>query len=454
MERGILSRTSGEAARMLLLAAVVCLSTLPHIQTANELMTNIALRMGVFSLIEKFVVPSMTRMVASILLNVFGVKTSFSGGSLFVFTETLPYKLNLNWNCVGWQSFVLLAFTLVTILQGSHSRGSKLKCTVIGLQGVLVVNLLRIVTSALLLLKMGYGPAIAFHDNLSLVLTLAWLVAFWIIANAFILEPKRTPEKSLVDWLRGLKLRSLLPDFILGKRGIGISMMAMILAMTALGGVAILSVRAEGGGEQTILSFEGLDAPVTVNGVSTTRILTLPEYTTLDPSARVDTYSGGFWPGWVDMWDFYLYGPLEEGCSIQGSVEYVVWLHLGSFPSGKTKYKTYVNFTIFDVDESGASTEVNTDVFSIYLKGNAKKFTFMGSSISEYSFDTGHTIRLRISIYDGYCLDYILEYDSESRHSYMDLPGMVVPERLTWLLLPLMIIHPFFVGRRRRNIKY
>ena len=97
---------------------------------------------------------------------------------------------------------------------------------------------------------------------------------------------------------------------------------------------------------------------------------------------------------------------------------------------------------------------MNTDVFSITLKGNAKKFTFTGSSISEYSFDAGHTIRLRISIYDGYCLDYILEYDSKSRHSYMDLPGMVVPERLTWLLLPLTFIHPFFVGGRRRKTGY
>ena len=95
MERGILSRTSGEAARMLLWASVVCLSMLPHIQTANELMTNIALRTGAYSLIERFIVPSMTRVVASILLNVFSVKTSFSGGSLFVFTETLPYELNL-----------------------------------------------------------------------------------------------------------------------------------------------------------------------------------------------------------------------------------------------------------------------------------------------------------------------------------------------------------------------
>lgn len=133
---------------------------------------------------------------------------------------------------------------------------------------------------------------------------------------------------------------------------------------------------------------------------------------------------------------------------------YVVWLHLGSFPSGKTAYKTYINFTIFDVDEYGASTEVNTDIFSITLKGNAKKFTFTGSSISEYSFDAGHTIRLRISIYDRYCLDYILEYDSESKHSKMDLPGMVVPERLTWMLLPLTIFHPFYMSGRRRNNEY
>ncbi len=63
MERGFLSRTSGEAVRMLLWASVVCLSMLPHIQTANELMTNIALRTGAYSLIERFMVPSMTRMV-------------------------------------------------------------------------------------------------------------------------------------------------------------------------------------------------------------------------------------------------------------------------------------------------------------------------------------------------------------------------------------------------------
>lgn len=450
MERDFLSRASSETARTLIWGAVVCLSTLPHIQAANELMTNLALRTGAYSFIERSIVPSMTRVVASILLNVFGVRTSFSGGSIFVFTETLPYELNLSWNCVGWQSLVLLTFTLATILQRGHSRGSKLKTAIIGLQGVLFVNLLRIVVSALLLLKMGYGPAIAFHDNLGLVLTLAWFMTFWIIANAYILEPKTAQERPLGEWLRGLRLSHLVPDFISGRRSMGLSMMALILATTALGGVAILSVKAEGGGEQTILSLEGLDTPVTVNGVSTSRILTLPEYTDLDPSARVDTYSGGFWPGWVDMWDFYLYEPLEENYSIQGSGGYVVWLHLGSFPSGKASYKTHINFTIFDVDEYGASTEVNTDVFPITLKGKAKKYTYTGSSIPEYVIEAGHTIRLRISIYDGFCLDYILEYDSESRHSYMDLPGMVVPEKLTWIFLPLAIIYPFVTGVRHR----
>ena len=133
---------------------------------------------------------------------------------------------------------------------------------------------------------------------------------------------------------------------------------------------------------------------------------------------------------------------------------YVVRLHLGSFPSRKSAYTTYRNFIIFDVNEYGAPTKLNIHVFPITLKGNAKKFTFTGSSISEVSFNAGHVIRLRISIYDGYCLDYILKYDSESKHSNMDLSGMGVPARLTWLLLSLTIIPPVFVSGRRRNNEY
>ena len=95
---------------------------------------------------------------------------------------------------------------------------------------------------------------------------------------------------------------------------------------------------------------------------------------------------------------------------------YVVGLHLGSFPSRKSAYTTYLNFIIF-----GAWTEVNIHVFPITLRSNIKKFTFTGSSISEYSFNAGHVIRLRISIYTCYYHGYVLECDSESRHSYLDM---------------------------------
>lgn len=437
---------------------MMALSILPLIDTVNDLLTQAALRTGIYHLLERYVVPVMTRMIGSTLMNVLGIKTVVKGGHLYLITRGLPYEVQVVWNCVGWQSFVLLTFTLLTVLQGTHSLRSKVKCAILGLEGVVIINLLRIALASLLLVRWGYGPAITFHDYCGPIITFSWLSTFWYVSDRFILEPpSESDEKHLAsrlkDSLKNLNLKNLLPDFIFGRRVMGLTMMVIILSMTALNGIALLSVKASGSRDPTILSFEHLDGSVVMNGIETDRIMTTPEFTSLGQTAYEDVYEGGFMPVYVEMWNFYLYGPLETSYNLQGSVKYVLWLHIDSSPKEKKSFSTYIRLKIYDVDESGNSNEVSSETFRIKLTKKPKEFVLDVDPISEHNFAVGPTVRLGIEILDCFGLDYIIEYDSESRHSHIDLPGMVVPDKLEHLCL-LAFITPMFKsasGRAREK---
>ena len=412
---------------------LVGLTILPLITTINDLLTQVALGSGLYKILEKYTVPVMVRLAGTVLEEIFKIETVISGSSIFMITDGLPYEIDIVWNCVGWQSFILLALALVTVLQGKYTLGSRIKCVVLGIEGVVILNIIRVTSTCLLLLNGGYGPAITFHDYFSTVLTFVWLSAFWYLSQNFILEYKTEDDaKPLLQRIRtsfeGLDLIGLLPDFIYGKKAMGLATMVIILLATFLNGVAILSVRATGV-DQTILSFEHLTSPVTVNTISTSRIMTMPEFTQLDPSAYSDPIQASSSSEFYEMWNFYLYGPLGADYSLQGSIVYTVWLKFTA-SQGQNNYDTQIRFKLYDVDETGGSTLVDSEDFDIRIRKQMRQFQFTGSYIDEYDFDSGHTIRLSISIYDDRDLMYVLEYDSSQRHSNIDLPGMVVPENL------------------------
>jgi exosortase/archaeosortase family protein len=414
--------------------ALVGLTILPLITTINDLLTQLALGSGLYKILEKYTVPVMVRLAGTVLDEIFKIETVISGSSIFMMTGGLPYEIDIVWNCVGWQSFILLALALVTVLQGKYTLGSRIKCVVLGIEGVVILNIIRVTSTCLLLLNGGYGPAITFHDYFSTVLTFIWLSAFWYLSQNFILDYKTEDDakpllKKIKTSFEGLNLIGLLPDFIYGKKAMGLATMVIILLATFLNGVAILSVRATGV-DQTILNFEHLTSPVTVNTISTSRIMTMPEFTQLNPSAYSDPVQASSSSEFYEMWNFYLYGPLGVDYSLQGSIIYTVWLKFTTSQKLKN-YDTQIRFKLYDVDETGESTLVNSDTFDIRLKKKMTQFQFTGSYIDEHVFDSGHTLRLSISIYDDRELTYVLEYDSSQRHSNIDLPGMVVPENLT-----------------------
>jgi exosortase/archaeosortase family protein len=425
------------------LAAVLPLFTL--IRTIDEILVKVFLGSGIYRWIELYVSPIVVRAVSSILRYVFGLDAIAGGNSFYILTEGLPQELYISWNCTGWQSFLLLAVCLVTLAQGKHTAWSKLKCAIIGVEGTIIVNLLRIVSTALILLRWGYVPAITFHDYFSPLSTSAWLLVFWLVSDRFILEPAQADEPSLTSKIRGalegVRLRSLLPDFVFGRRTMAVTTMAMILTLTSLSGIGVLSTRVKASPtDYTNLTFEYEAVAATINGITTNRILTHPSQTSLG-TTHTDSHTAPD-KNWHEVWNFYLSGPLEQPYTLTGRVVFKVYMYASQ--AGKVN----VRFYIYDVNETGASAEVAhyDDDKNFGTTSPGSPLEYRTKKIDPYTFASGHTIRVRIDIRTSHPgRTYYFDYDSTSKHSMVDLPGIVVSEKLMpavstgILLLPLLV---------------
>jgi exosortase/archaeosortase family protein len=162
---------------------------LPFATTFNELLTSLIMKIQLYTFIESYVAPVVARMTAAILHYVFGLQAGASGELLAIQAGGRSIDAYIIWNCIGWQSLILYGITIVTGLRGSYTRVSKLVCTVIGLQGTILLNIMRLVLVVLVALFWGGMPAGLFHDYGGTLLTLIWLVAFWELSYKYVLQP-------------------------------------------------------------------------------------------------------------------------------------------------------------------------------------------------------------------------------------------------------------------------
>lgn len=174
--------------QVLLLILVFLLMSLPLFTTFNELLTRIAEVTGVYGLLAQHVVPFLTRAVSVILMPLgIDVKTTVShlfieppGGS-----RTGVY---FSWNCLGWQSGILLILTFLTGLTGNHPILSKIETVLLGLSGTFLINLLRIAVVVVTAYYFGTFPATLVHDYGGTMFTMLWFFFYWWFAYSFILE--------------------------------------------------------------------------------------------------------------------------------------------------------------------------------------------------------------------------------------------------------------------------
>jgi len=182
--------------QLLLTLASVILLILPFVTTFNEFLTSIVMRLGLDAVLQGWVVPTEVRMIA-VILRLFGIYATVSQTSLYLLKGGMTLPIYISWNCVGWQSFILFAITLITGLQGPYTRRSKMETVILGFLGTFLVNLLRISVVCVVAYYLGQLPAVIFHDYGSTILILLWLFAFWYFAHGYLLEPYEDEEGTL-----------------------------------------------------------------------------------------------------------------------------------------------------------------------------------------------------------------------------------------------------------------
>ena len=182
-----MSRERGGVNLTLIALSCALLMLLPLVTTFNDLLTTWALQFGANTPLQG-IVPIESRMVVG-LLGLLGVHAAASGSYMVVWDGSgSMHTLYISWNCIGWQSLILFAVSLVTGLRGEHGAGARLQVITIGIAGTMLLNLLRVAAVAAIAATVGVTPAILFHDYGGTLLVIAFLFGFWAFAQRWILD--------------------------------------------------------------------------------------------------------------------------------------------------------------------------------------------------------------------------------------------------------------------------
>jgi exosortase/archaeosortase family protein len=185
--------------RLLLIMGAILLMILPFVTTFNEFLTRVVESTGMDAFLSDWIVPFEARMIA-VILGFLGIPTQVSPSTIYLDKGGLFLPVYISWNCVGWQSFILYAATLVTGMQGPFTRVSKIECMVVGFLGTFLMNLMRMATVAIIAYFFGQLPAVIYHDYGSTILILAWLFAYWWFCHGWLLEPlEEMPDDMLEE---------------------------------------------------------------------------------------------------------------------------------------------------------------------------------------------------------------------------------------------------------------
>lgn len=176
--------------QVIFLSLAVLLIFLPFVTTFNEVLTRLVEKIYLYTFIEDYIVPYLSRLVGVVLIP-FGLKVVGTASGLFLPDKSLA--IDIAWNCIGWQSLILVIITFFAGLQGQYRNYSKAQVILVGLLGTFLMNILRISSVVLVAVQFGYFPAVIYHDYFSNLLIVLWLFLFWWFAYAYILEPSKAP---------------------------------------------------------------------------------------------------------------------------------------------------------------------------------------------------------------------------------------------------------------------
>jgi exosortase/archaeosortase family protein len=173
--------------QLILAVVAIMIAILPFMTAFNEVLTRLVERMGWYVWIQNKIIPWEVGMLG-VIIKAFGIDYEIAPGGF----KAAGQYARLTWNCLGWQSLVLLISTLmVGFGTGKYTLLSKIECSLVGLLGVFWVNMFRMVLTVLLLVYSRKLFAVVYHDYLAAITTILFLLGFWWFSFSYILEEKQ-----------------------------------------------------------------------------------------------------------------------------------------------------------------------------------------------------------------------------------------------------------------------
>ena len=171
----------------ILLVLSLVLLTLPLIVSFNEVLTGIVEKNILYVWIQNNIVPLEAKMMG-VILAPFGYQYAYSPSNSIIVVNGL--NLRITWNCLGWQSFLLLFASLIVGLKGKYKKLSIIEALLIGVLGTFWLNIFRMILTVLLAVHAQPIFRIVYHDYLAAGTTVVWLFALWWFAYSFVLTVK------------------------------------------------------------------------------------------------------------------------------------------------------------------------------------------------------------------------------------------------------------------------
>lgn len=180
--------------KFLFIGLAIILLLLPPMAVVNSLLTDVFSKAGWYRPIQTYIVPWEARLVAAAIrpLGISSRVTKDPKAAFYMIKNGAAMPVDLAWNCLGWQSVLLLFLSLIIGLKGSYTNWSRIKCVTFGLAGTLLVNVFRMsfIAAGIYYVNSLFGMVI--HDYFAAFVTILWLMGFWWISFSYLLEGKIT----------------------------------------------------------------------------------------------------------------------------------------------------------------------------------------------------------------------------------------------------------------------
>lgn len=177
--------------KLIIVFLVIMLSILPFVTTFNSFLTTIVNNFKLYRILQDFVVPIESRLVVAIVrwFDVPAYLAQYNDPASFYILKGNEYmSILIEWNCLGWQSILLLGISFVFGLDGNFTNLSKMECIVIGILGTFLINLLRMVFIVAGVYFVNDLFALLIHDYFAALTTIIWLFFFWWFSYTYVLN--------------------------------------------------------------------------------------------------------------------------------------------------------------------------------------------------------------------------------------------------------------------------